>query len=352
MITIVGGGPIGCYAASLLSKHNEVTLYEENKEIGMPIQCTGILSNTIHKIIPIKKDFVSNKIYSARIYGPNNNFIKINFKKPNIIVYRNKFDQHFRDRAIKNGAEILHKHRFTGKNEVLNLASKRKKKIKYDTLVGADGPLSTVAKTYKLPKQKYLLGVQALIKKKNDNVVDFFPHIGTYAWSVPETNNILRVGVAAENNSMKIFKEFAKRYKGKIIGWQGGLIPLHNPKLETSKDNIYLVGDSAGQIKNTTGGGLIPGLMCAEELTNAIDENKDYEKLWRKRIGKKIWTHYFVRNVMNKFNEEDWNKLINIFNKKDMKNILSKESRDEPIKILTKVLMKEPKLLLFMKKLL
>ncbi|MFC2134816.1 geranylgeranyl reductase family protein [Bacteroidota bacterium] len=352
MITIIGGGPIGCYTASLLSKNHEVTIFEENKEVGLPIQCTGILSDTINKILPLKKEFVANKIHSARIYAPNSKHININFKNPNIIVYRNKFDQHFRDKAISNGAEILHNHRFIGRNVVQNLNTKKKKEIDYDYLIGADGPLSKVSHTFSLGKRKYLLGVQALIKKKNDNTVDFYPHIGTYAWAVPETENILRVGVAAEKNSMKIFKDFSKKYKGKIIGWQGGLIPLHEPSLQTSKDNVFLVGDAAAQIKNTTGGGLIPGLMCAEELSRAINKKKDYDILWKKRIGKKLWMHYMTRKVMNKLSDEDWNKIVNKFNKKDLKKILGKESRDEPLRMMRKVLLKEPSLLLYAKKML
>ncbi|NQU98250.1 NAD(P)/FAD-dependent oxidoreductase [Candidatus Woesearchaeota archaeon] len=349
-ITVIGGGPIGCYTASLLSKDNEVTLYEEKKEVGLPIQCTGILSDTIHEIIPIKKDFVANKIWSTRVYSPNNKFLRIDFKKPNIIIYRNKFDQHFRDRALKNGAKIVHKHRFTGKKEVLSLETRKKKKIDYKMLIGADGPLSKVSELNGLGKRKYLQGVQALIKKKNDNVIDFYPHIGTYAWAVPQTEDVLRVGVATEKNAMKIFKEFSKRYKGKLLGWQGGLIPLHNPKLQTAKNNVYLVGDAAAQIKNTTGGGLIPGLISAEELKKAIDNDLDYDKLWRKRIGKSLWTHYFVRNIMNNFDDDDWNRLIQLFNKKSMKHILATESRDKPIRILTKAILRNPSMLKFFKK--
>jgi len=351
MITIIGGGPIGGYSAALLSKHNDVTIYEEKKEVGLPIQCTGILSDTINKIIPIKKDFVANKIYSARIFAPNKRFIEINLKKPNIIIYRNKFDQHLCDKATKNGAKIFYSHRFIRKNEVLDLNTRKKKRINHDAIIGADGPLSKVSRVYGLGKRKYLKGVQALIKKKNDNTVDFYPYIGTYAWAVPESQDVLRVGVVAEKNTMKTFKDFSKMYKGKVLGWQGGLIPIHNPRLQTSKKNIYLIGDAAAQIKNTTGGGLIPGLMAVEELRESIDEQKDYEKLWRKRIGKNLWTHYVVRKMMNKFNEKDWNKLVIIFNKKSMKKILAKESRDEPIKILTKVLLRNPSILMFLKKL-
>ncbi|MBC8495539.1 NAD(P)/FAD-dependent oxidoreductase [archaeon] len=351
MVTIIGGGPIGCYTAALLSRRNDIIVYEENKEVGTPIQCTGILTDTINEIIKLKKEFIANKIWATRIYAPNGKFAKIHFKKPNIIVYRNKFDQYFRDMAIDNGVKIEYNCRFTKRREILNTETRRKKNIKYDKLVGADGPQSKVSTSYGLGKRKHLRGVQALIKKKNDGVVDFFPHIGTYAWAVPESDTILRVGVAAETNTLEIFKNFKKRYKGNILGWQGGIIPLHNPKTITSTKNVFLVGDAAAQIKNTTGGGLVPGLTAAKELQRAIDENKDYEHLWRQKIGKSLWTHNVVRKTMNRFNQNDWNKLINIFQRKSMKKILSEESRDKPIQMLTKTIMKNPSTLLFLRKL-
>ncbi|MBU2443798.1 MAG: NAD(P)/FAD-dependent oxidoreductase, partial [Nanoarchaeota archaeon] len=331
-IKIIGGGPVGCYSAAILSKKHNVTIYEEHKETGKPIQCTGILTDTINEIIKLKKEFVANKIYATRVYAPNKENIRINFKKPNIIVYRDEFDKYFLDKALKGGAKINYNNQFVKRDEVLDKITNKTTTIKYDLLVGADGPLSKVSQTFGLGRRDYLVGVQAIIKKKNDNVVDFYPHIGTYAWAVPESEEVLRVGVAAEKNPLAIFKDFSKKYKGKIISMQGGIIPLHKPKLITSKEKVFLVGDAAAQIKNTTGGGLVPGLMAAEELSKAINEDKNYETLWRNRIGRDLFAHYKLRKIMNNFKEEDWNKLIKILNEDRIKEVLSKESRDKPLK--------------------
>ena len=168
-IKIIGGGPIGCYSAALLSKNHDVTIYEEDKEVGKPVRCTGILSNTINEITPLKKTFIANKIYSTRIFAPNNKFITINFKKPNIVIKRDKFDQHFKDKAEENGAKIIYNHRYTEKNNIKDLNNKRTKKLIFDKLIGADGPVSKVSKTHNLGVREYLQGVQAIIKKKNDN---------------------------------------------------------------------------------------------------------------------------------------------------------------------------------------
>jgi digeranylgeranylglycerophospholipid reductase len=351
MINIIGGGPIGCQTASLLAKKNEVTLYEQKSKIGSPIQCTGILSQTINEIIKLKKDFIANKVYSTRIFAPNKKFIQIHFKKPNIIVWRNKFDQYFEEKALDNGVDIIYNSTYFEKNKIKNLKTKRTKTINPNILIGADGPLSKVRKIHSFSKEKHLQGVQALIKIKNDNVVDFYPHIGTYAWAVPESNNLLRVGVAAKKDTGLIFRDFVKRYKGKVVEWQSGIIPIHNPQFKTQKKNVFLIGDAAAQIKNTTGGGLIPGLLAAKALTKSINNKENYDSLWRKEVGKSLWTHYQIRKMMNKFTNKDWDDLINTFNKESLKEVLGSGSRDKPIEMIFKTLIKEPKLMLFAKKL-
>jgi digeranylgeranylglycerophospholipid reductase len=70
MIYIIGGGPIGCYAAHLLGKKHNVRVFEEHEKIGQPIQCTGIFTNNILKYIPKKSKFIINKINNVEIYTP------------------------------------------------------------------------------------------------------------------------------------------------------------------------------------------------------------------------------------------------------------------------------------------
>ena len=53
---------------------------------------------------------------------------------------------------------------------------------------------------------------------------------------------------------------------------------------------------------------------------------------------------------MNNFSQKDWNKLIETFNKDPIKKVLSEKSRDEPIGLITKLILKEPKLLLYIRR--
>ena len=52
MISIIGGGPIGAYTAYLLAKAGEqVRIFEEHNKIGKPVQCAGIVSKNLFKVL-------------------------------------------------------------------------------------------------------------------------------------------------------------------------------------------------------------------------------------------------------------------------------------------------------------
>jgi flavin-dependent dehydrogenase len=101
------------------------------------------------------------------------------------------------------------------------------------------------------------------------------------------------------------------------------------PKIQ--KKNVYLVGDAAGQVKSTSGGGIYYGCKSAW-LAGKTIETKDYEQKWRKSIGKDLEQHLHARKLINGL---DYNSLSlflrgisilgigNLLNNYDMENISS-----------------------------
>jgi geranylgeranyl reductase family protein len=350
MISIIGGGPAGCYTAFLLAKQGkEACIVEEHSSIGSPVQCTGIVTSSINNIIRLKKDFTLNKINSARIVSGKKS-AEFRLKKPNIILDREKFDRHLAEKAEDAGATIYLGEKFI-KNKGENVITS-KRTIKSDAIIGADGPLSSVAKANSMmQKRKCWQGIQARVKLKNENIVEFYPSTGTFAWVVPEDNKTARIGLLAEKKANSTFKNFLKKIAGKskIIGYQGGLVPKYDPKQATQKGRVYLVGDAAGQVKATTGGGIIQGLTAAEALAHSIISNKDYEKQWKKMLGKDLWMHLKMRNIMDRFSEKDWQRLIMMCGKKKAKSVIEGHDRDYPSRFILKLLISEPRLVYFAK---
>ena len=159
-----------------------------------------------------------------------------------------------------------------------------------------------------------------------------------FAWVVPESNSVARVGLGTMKSPQSYLNQFLKKNNWKVIDRQGGLIPLYDPKAVTEKGDTYLVGDAATQVKATTLGGIIPGMKAAECLAEAIDENKSYEKLWKKRVGRSLWLHLKIRKALDKFSDNDWNNLVKGMDNNRAKNILQSYDREKPFKLFPTVL--------------
>lgn len=359
MITIIGAGPVGCYAASLLADKFKVVVFEEHSQIGLPVQCTGIVTKEIFNFLPIKifnysiptnNNFIINKAKDVRIFAPDNKFLKLSLQEPDIILDRIRLDNYFYNLAKREGAKFYLNHKFlSAKNGfvfVKDLSSGKVKKFKSSILIGADGPLSAVAKTSGLfGKRKFFIGVQAVIKRKNSNIIDFYPFKHGFGWAVPESKSTLRVGVASRTNPKEHFEKLLRKYKGKIIARQGGLIPVFSPRAKFCKENTFLVGDAAGFVKATTGGGLIPGLKSAEILADCIKNNTSYKTGVYLKLFPSLWLHLKMRRLMDSFSQEEWNHLVNELSKSKAKTALQEVNRDRLFRLISRTSLKNPRIL-------
>lgn len=347
---IIGAGPIGSYAASLLAKHpdTDVSLYEEHATIGAPVHCTGIVTPEIFRFISKKSKFVLNEICDVRIFSQNGATLRLGFKQPDIILDRMAFDEHFFNLACKAGACPHLKHRFLSSSKdaakIKDLSSGKIKTVKFDKLIGADGPNSAVGRSAALINQrKFFIGVQAVVKKKNNNVLDFYPLPDGFGWSVPVDSRTLRVGVAVRKNPRLACDSILKKYPGRILEKQGGLIPIYQPGASYSKGNIFLVGDAAGFVKATTGGGLVPGMASAEALAKAISKEKNYHALL-KPIRQELWINLKIRHLMDSFPEKEWDEFVADLNSKVTKSVFESINRDEIFRLAFRLLLNKPSL--------
>ncbi len=83
------------------------------------------------------------------------------------------------------------------------------------------------------------------------------------------------------------------------------VIPL-GPRPHIQKDRVWLVGDAAGQVKATTGGGIVFGgnaALLAGDLASAFVKTNsqlpNYEAAWRKKFGSMMDLHLLARYGMD-----------------------------------------------------
>ena len=150
-IAVIGAGPVGGYAASLLAAQgHDVSLYEEHKEIGRPVQCTGLLTGSFDdlKLPPnALQSFLVNKTERIELIAPSGR--KIEIKQKEYIIDRSKFDAYFMDKAVDKGAKLHLGRRFISANDnwlqFKDNCAGRRVYAPAELVVGADGPNSAGA---------------------------------------------------------------------------------------------------------------------------------------------------------------------------------------------------------------
>ncbi len=331
---IIGAGPVGSYVATMIKELNPL-LIERKKEVGIPVQCTGLVSTRLRKLTPYPDDIIRNKVKGAVFYSKNEKAVIKSRKVMAHVIDRAAYDKWMfkrYDGESRLGEEFL---RYDEGRVYTN-------KGKYDTslLIDCSGP------------KRGLVGVQAVagLQKDTDLVELYFDVVPDFfGWVVPVNKRVCRIGLAtAQENPMQILKHFLKRLgAGKVREWNAGLIPM---KVEEFVGNgLIRVGDAAGQVKAISGGGLVTGISSAGIAAEAVKEGfakndfsrkffrKTYCKKWKKTIGRELRVHSLVRRYLNSLGEKGYDELIR-FIKRNKDIIVRKGDMDYPLRLVISLL--------------
>lgn len=309
-VIIVGAGTAGLILARELAVNGiEVEVFEADKQIGQHAdKASGILSVDGLKLLGIDySSAIVNSLYGAVIYG----------SKEAMSLRARKLMAYVLDRKLL--ARILYKNALDAGADIrlgFRLGREDIAKLDRDAIVvGADGAVSNVASFFGFPEiRSYILTYKAEYSHARvsdpTSVELFFSGISRkfFGWTAPYSRSTLEVGIGEwmgeRRNSYSIFSEFIKNEKIRDAVRDStrskglaSLIPVV-PRKKTVKGNVLLVGDAAGQVKATTGGGIIFGALCAKTAAECIISNitkntplASYEKIWRRRYGVDLALH-------------------------------------------------------------
>ena len=347
-VCIVGASIAGNYLAYLLSKSNlKIAVLEDHKEIGLPFQCAGIISQKLNKLIDLPKEIVLNRVNTAKIVSPSGNFIKLSGNERPYIIDRIQLDRLFYKKAKENPNIIFYlgeryksfENRIRdGKKYLLIESSKRN--IIAKMLIGCDGPLSLVGKQLNV-KNDIIFASQIRVKAKffnHEAAMYFNPQWKQlFGWIVPEGNQICRIGIASTKHVNTNFKRFLNDLNVDMndkIDQQGGIIP-YGVMNKLAFDNIFLLGDAAGQVKATTGGGIIMLLTAAKYASNCVNLcfkncnfskkfiKKHYEKPCLRAIGKELKFHFILRLILENFSSKDFETFFKIIKENKIEHLIT-----------------------------
>jgi digeranylgeranylglycerophospholipid reductase len=127
-----------------------------------------------------------------------------------------------------------------------------------------------------------------------------------------------------------------KLKNGKIKRIYAGKEPIEGPIERTFADGALVVGDSAGHVKSTSGGGIYFALKAAEMAGKTAVECLEsevhdrgclriYEARWRKAIGSELSFTSFIRRFLDSLTDEDLDRIFKLIAEdEEMLNIIER----------------------------
>jgi digeranylgeranylglycerophospholipid reductase len=335
-VIVIGAGITGSRTAGELARLGySVAVLEKNPEPGHKTSCTGIISRACLDMLPGSRDLIQREARSATIFAPSGDHIRVERETTQAyILDRPALDRLVAGQAGHKGAVYLFSTLATGLlsndrcicvkaacgPEQLNLSAR--------AAVIACGTAAGLTRQKGMGQiSEYAQGAQADVDCENVDEVEVYSgrHIapGYFAWLVPTMPGHAKAGLLCARNPRPTITNFLNMLKlrGKILPAlyraSFGAIPLR-PLARTYGDRVLVVGDAAGQVKPTTGGGIYFGLICAEMAVRTIDESLRagdlssrrlalYQKRWHRTLKRELdidyWAHRFYQGLTDKQTE-------------------------------------------------
>lgn len=360
-VVIIGGGPVGSYAALRLAKLGiNAHVYEDHETIGIPSHCAGHIS--IHSLkslgyYPLPKGIVENTFDTANFYSPTGAQFSLKLKVPvTCALNRAKLDQFIAGQARDAGAvyhlgstvQSLKLENKTVKG--INLADGRAAASKI--VVDAEGISSRLLRQAGLNAFNGKDLVYA-VETEVDHVVDVEEHAvevfmgssapGFYGWLIPRPDGTAKLGLATKTGNPNVYLEnlmtkhpiARKQLKNaKITKISYHAITLGGQISKAYSNGFLAVGDVASQVKPTTGGGVIFGLTCAgiaaEVALEALSKGDVSERilsLYQKRCNETLNFDINVmlrlRRFLNSLSDKRWDSVLRFCSKIGVDKALS-----------------------------
>lgn len=341
-VIVIGAGPVGSYTAFLLAKEGlDVAILEKKSVIGKDVNCTGIVSEACLRKLDLEENVVLRAICSIRAIAPSGDYLRYHSADPiAYVVDRSLFDREINKMAVTQGA-ITCVDTAVNSIHITDSAfiTKTTSEGMHREFRAKAGVIATGFELHSLPLKfrrpaNFLFGAQAdVIMSDLDDVEVYFGEgiaPGSFGWVVPTNSKSAKIGIIVKRNPVELINKFMET-------------PFIRNRLNTRKrvkcspvpitripksygERLVIVGEAAGQVKATTGGGIYFGLLCAEIAVQTIKKAfrcgdygetifAEYEKAWRKSLEPELKAGKVIRNIFSRLSDHHINLLIDLAKK-------------------------------------
>jgi len=338
-VLIIGGGPGGLETARLLAGEGfDVALYEEHATSGDPVHCTGVLAVEAFDQLELPRDVILNPLRTVRFFSPSGATIEHTTPGTEaVVVDRLALDRALFDASRRAGATVVTGRRATDvtvDNTGVIVSLNDGTTVRARACVLACGAQYAIQRRLGMGLPAVFLQsaqMELASSRLSDVEVRFGRHVapGGFAWTVPvarPSGPHARIGLMCDRQADHYFRRLvrsvAARWGVDAAGAEGALLaprqkvlPLA-PIARTYSTRVLAVGDAAGLVKATTGGGIYYSLlsagMASDVLASALRVDRlqasslqPYETAWKARLGPELKAQLRLRLLSQRLSDLD-----------------------------------------------
>jgi geranylgeranyl reductase family protein len=334
-VCVVGGGPGGLHAAARLAgQGHRVAVLEEHAAFGEPVHCTGVVAADVLTEVGAGDEVVLNELSTARFHSPSG--LDFSYTPPSteaVVIDRLAFDDALSASAERAGATLIRSARVASASVEAGhvaLQVSEGREVRARAVVLACGASYGLQRRlgFGIPSV-YLNSAQLELPatRGGDVEVYFGGEIAPrgFAWAVPverRTGRHVRIGLMCAGSASAPFR----RFLGRVAGSWGvdvasapaprrRLLPLSAIR-RTFADRVLAIGDAAGLVKPTTGGGIyysvVSATLAADVLGDALRRDdlragalSAYERAWRDRLMPEFRAQLALRMLAQRLSDAE-----------------------------------------------
>jgi geranylgeranyl reductase family protein len=350
-VVVIGGGPAGsCCARELALRGFHTLLLEEHDSVAAKVLCTGIIGINAFEEFPLPWESVVGTL--GRMKAVSRYGTELPYTPPQPIAYivdKGAFNAALGTQARDAGA-LLH---MSTRAQALIVDDAG---VHLQALVAGEQPLRVHAQLavlacgvhYHLTKalglgipREFLQGAQAEVPQTLTEWTEI--HFNktfsreAFAWLVPLQGGSTRVGLMCARNARGALQRFLDAVAPQWREWGGLQIatkPIAQMPLKKSyAERVLVIGEAAGQVKATTGGGIYYGLIAARLAAETIGQAfargcfaatilQGYERAWRALLADELARGLSFRKLYSWIGDRQMDGILHYVARDELKDLI------------------------------
>lgn len=334
-VIVVGAGPAGSAAAQRMAEEGlDVLMLERRHVVGNPAQCGECIPNWgevigtfrhledhawLREYFEFPDRLRLHRLDNMRVFLPSGKAYE--FELDAFAGHRLQFDGYLSEKAVRAGAELrvntALKRLQTQKKANRELLVTTQGRFSCDFLIDASGSLAHVGRLRHgqdraVRPEDQVPTVYAQVKGDVPETFDVF--LGSvapsgYAWIIPKGPGFANVGLGVRAGKLKgdlkgHLEQFCRDLNLEILSVGGGWIPMGGPVKRMVEGTTLAVGDAAGLVMPSNGGGIsqaiISGCFAAEAILDHLNTGAPltaYEERVRASMGPALKNSLRTKNM-------------------------------------------------------